>query len=290
MEELNIRKNHFYKYKMYGGIFCVFSFPLFILTMTYYEVHEVFNGSILPLVFFVTVVLVGRYLLKVGYKGMNQVSLDFKNQYIKPEIEKRIPGATYNPCEGVEIDMILESNLFSSSRFNIITEDLIEGDIRGVHFVSSDVFLKPGFLSNKNTVLGRFFEFEFSRPFASDVILLRNGSGNPFANAKEVKLDNDRFNLHFNAYSINPNDAFYILTPHLMEKLIELNIAYNHSIRFSFSENKLFVVYASGLDTFDVKNVDEISDVDIEKGINAINDIIEFVEFLKLDKNIFTSM
>ena len=61
------------------------------------------------------------------------------------------------------------------------------------------------------------------------------------------------FNSELKAYTDIDHDAFYILTPHFMEKLLFLDKKYNDKINFSFINNKLYISIDTRRDTFDIK-------------------------------------
>ena len=59
------------------------------------------------------------------------------------------------------------------------------------------------------------------------------------------------FNSELKVYSENELDAFYLLTPHFMERLIYMDNKYNDKISFSFQDKKLYMAIDNRIDTFE---------------------------------------
>ena len=73
--------------------------------------------------------------------------------------------------------------------------------------------------------------FDFNKNFKSNVQVISNDfikrSLPHIKNNKKVKLEDIEFNKMFKIYSEIEHDAFYILTPHFMEKIKKLYLIKN---------------------------------------------------------------
>ena len=222
---------------------------------------------------------------------IKEISNEFKNTYVKQEIEKRIPNSTFHIHQGISSSTVSASNLVKlQDRYN--TEDLLVGKIENVDFRCADVHIQDVRGSGKNrrvvtTFKGRFYEFEFFKHFKSNVFLLQPGQYRPFTSFEKVKLESVNFNSEFKIYTNNAHDVFYLLTPQLMEKLLVLDRKYYDKIGFSFLNSKLYIAIDNREDTFDVTGLGDITQSDIDKAIVEIENIMEFVEFLNLTSTLF---
>ncbi len=235
--------------------------------------------------------LPGLLVLWISSSKIKEISNDFKNTYVKKEIEKRIPNSTFYINEGIDSGVVSDSNLVKlQSRYS--TEDLLVGKIDNVDFKCADVHVQDVRSNGKTTYVvttfrGRFYEFDFFKRFKSNVFLLQPGQYRPFTSFKEMKLESIEFNSEFKIYTNNEHDVFYLLTPHLMEKLLVLDNKYSDKIGFSFLNSKLYIAIDNRIDTFDVTGLGDITQNDIDDAIIEIENIIEFVKFLNLTSTIF---
>ena len=102
-------------------------------------------------------------------------------------------------------------------------------------------------------------------------------------------MESVKFNSELQAYSENAHDAFYLLTPHFMERILHLDAKYNDKISFSFTQNKLFIAINSGKDYFDFGAFKPVTSEIFEEYKHEFEDMVEFVKVLKLDETIFKS-
>lgn len=283
MDELNRRKRIFDNLKVFGwGLYIMAAF-VFLLVYT----NETIQGFLIlgTLVFLGTAVL---FICKIGIKAISQ---DFKNTIIRKEIKRILPNSTFDPNKGISSAVVAKSNLIKLHEV-YKSEDLIQGKIKDVRFQFSDVHVIDVRSSGKHTTRittfqGRVYVFDFNKRFRSNVFLLQPGEYRPFTGYAKIQLESMHFNSEFKIYTDNEHDAFYILTPHFMEKLLELDRAYRDQIRFSFLNNKLYIAIDSRTDTFDVLGFGKITTKDIDKAVLELERIVSFVEFLKLDNNMF---
>ena len=95
------------------------------------------------------------------------------------------------------------------------------------------------------------------------------------------------FNKKFSTYTNNDHSAFYIITPHFMEAIMELERNNPGSIALSFHGNKLNIGLNNSKGTFELNIFKEINKglIDVYKrDLLLIRDIV--LE-LKVNRNIF---
>jgi hypothetical protein len=283
MEELNVRKRKYDNIKAIGIFMSIIGgFLLFAARV-----------DPTPVIIIVMILVGGPGLIMTAYasKKIKEISNEFKSTYIKVEIERLLPGSQYYPTEGISMEEVRKSHIVKLyDKFK--SEDLIIGEVRGVGFQFSDLHIQDVRGSGKNrhvvtTFQGRMYVFDFNKRFRSDLFLLQPGQYRPFSNFTKIKMESIQFNSEFKIYAGNEHEAFYILTPHFMEKLLQLDRLYMDKIGFGFIQNRLYIAVDSRTDSFDVLGAGDISNKDVEKAVKELETIIEFVEFLKLDNTIF---
>ncbi len=134
--------------------------------------------------------------------------------------------------------------------------------------------------------------FDFNKNFKSNFQVISNDfikrSLPRIKNNKKVKLEDIEFNKMFKIYSEIEHDAFYILTPHFMEKIKKLYKELDAPIKLTFMENKLHVAVNNGEDSFEYNVLNPINEEEIEQDIiKDIKLITDFVNELNLDNDLF---
>lgn len=232
----------------------------------------------------------------VGYGQFSTLSKTFKNKYLRDLISKTFNNAEYYPDRGIDKNRVYATNLVKKAdRYH--AEDLIKGNFDGVGFETCDLKLEEKHVRHtKNGTqvyyvtyfLGRFFEFEFPKEFKSKIIVTESGLSTWFSSFKKIELESVEFNKKFKTYTLNEHDAFYVLTPHLMESLLELERSNPGTIALLFTGKKLNIAINNNRNTFEIslfRKIDMSIINELQHDLNVIKDIV--LE-LKLNRNIFT--
>ena len=246
-----------------------------------------------PLAFFIIVFpfFGGAIYANKNSQKIKEISVEFKKKYVEEELLKAIPESKYKPYDGFKENEVVYSNLlFESDRY--YSEDLISGEIDGVSFRSSDVKQEEVRGSGKDrkvvTVFqGRFYEFDFHKPFKYELLVLQPMSFRPFSGFEKVKTESIDFNNELKIYSNNPLEAIYILTPDFMEKLRYFDNKYHDKIGYSFKNNKLFIAIDDRKDYFDIKAFKNVDDNLIASYKDEFDDMKAFVKVLNLNSTLF---
>ena len=104
-------------------------------------------------------------------------------------------------------------------------------------------------------------------------------------------MESTDFNKRFLVYAQDAHDAFYIITPHIMEKIIKLSGDSKGKILLCFINNQLHVGLYDNDDSFEPSSC--FSTIDTERVtqdvLSDINKITMFVDELELDNDLFKS-
>ncbi len=217
----------------------------------------------------------------------------YKETFVVETIKEILGDVTYEPLSGFTEDEVKRTGIINmGNRF--YSEDYLSGTYDGVHFRQSDVVVKRVVHSGKSTHTyihfnGRLFEFDFPQESNTSTLLFSKnyqypGKGNGMQYQK-IQLENDAFNKKFTIKSVNELDAFYILTPHMMECIDEL-LKNAKSLSMHFTNNKLYIgINSGGKGAFDANMkkplvyADEVFKVKEDTKV-----IINIVKTLKLEK------
>ena len=245
----------------------------------------------------VVVAIIGIIVIIVGSVKFSILKKHFKNTFLRDLISKTFDNAQYYPTRGMDKKTVYDTNLVKKAdRYS--SEDLITGSIDGVDFETCDLKLEERHVRHtKNGTqvyyvtyfLGRFFEFEFPKEFKSKIIVTEGMISTWFSKFKKIELESVEFNKKFKTYTLNEHDAFYVLTPHLMESILELKRVNPGTLALAFTGKKLNIAINNNRNTFEIsmfKKIDTNTITQLVRDLNVIKDIV--IE-LKLNRNIFTN-
>lgn len=264
--------------------------------------------TILFIIFFI--MFIGLIItLMCTIKLQNQYRKMFKDTFVRKSLEDKFTDLIYEPDKGISYNTIAETKMIDmGDQDKYCSEDYISAKYKNIKLEQSDVCIREehestdsdGNTSSSIVTLfkGRWMIFDFNKEFKANVQVAQKG----FQNAKrkrffgkeeelfkKVSMESEEFNKKFNVFAQDEHDAFYILTPSLMERLEKLISINKGKIMLCFIDNKLHVVINDGKDSFEPGSV--FKKIDEQKSINKISDeidtITQFVDELNLDNTLF---
>ncbi len=246
-----------------------------------------------PQMFFVIgIFFIGGGLYAATYhKKIKALSNAFKQKYVVNEMKKLFPDSQYYYDQGFSESEVVESGLlYDRDRYQ--SEDLMIGNFEGVGFRCSDVQQKEVRRSGKHTTVvtvfkGRFYEFDFPKPFMYNLLLLQPYNFRPFSNLTKVRSESIDFNSELKIYAQSEHEAFYILTPQMMERLLYMDKKYADKISFSFKNKKLYIAIDSRQDYFDIKAFSPVDETIFHGYREELQNIQDFIKVLQLDDHLF---
>lgn len=237
----------------------------------------------------------------INGKDIKKFNKEYKNIYVLNFLKQNFESIIYKPEEGISKKEIKKYNTLNlGDKFT--SNDYICGTYKNVKFEQSDIHIQEKYEEEDkdgNKIItwetifeGRYMIFDFNKNFKSNVQVISNDfikrSLPRIKNNKKVKLEDIEFNKMFKIYSEIEHDAFYILTPHFMEKIKKLYKELDAPIKLTFMGNKLHVAVNNGEDSFEYNVLNPINEEEIEQDIiKDIKLITDFVNELNLDNNLF---
>jgi len=267
-----------------------------------------------------TVVVIGFFILSiilnvraVGYLGIilsgvigsalyapiKNYSAQYKETFVETELKNSFDNLIYQPFEGISKDIISNTGMMKMG--NVYdSNDYIEADYNGVHFKQADVSIAQQTRNGKTTLFkGRWMIFDFNKEFKTNMQVVHKSFPNsanpnniifnrPDLRYETVKVENENFNNAFVIRSQNELNTYYILTPHLMEKMLQVSSEIGRRMMFCFINNQLYVAIYTGTDSFENSAYHKLDPQKEKEGIiKDIALITSFVDELNLDRKIF---
>ncbi len=248
----------------------------------------------------------GIILALVGSKT-SEYKLNFKLKVIGAALRELGENLQINPQSGISERDFINSRLFSQTPDRYKTEDLVHGKIdkTQIHFAEvhaeykTETRTKNGKQTHWHDIFkGIIFCADFNKNFNSITVVKPKGFGgafgkwfsqNVFGNKSIVELENVDFEKMFITESGDQVEARYILTPSLMEKLLELNQYANSTISVSFIWSNVYIAFPLNHNYFEAPIFKSLLNADVlEKDLNILRLMRHVVEELDLNTRIWT--
>ncbi len=271
-------------------------FPLVVyglaLLLVMPEMSRDVKTGISMMFFFFVIATVSVVIICSGRKKLERKYVDlYKESFVTTVVNSFIEGTTYKDFKGFnEMDVATFGLVRVGNEFK--SEDLICGSYKGVDFRQADVNIQNVVQVKDEKRIeqyfaGRMFEFTYSGKYVQNVkVFSKNFRVTLNLDAPIIDLESVDFNNAFNVYTLEPVDAFYILTPQVMERLVKLQRRYNN-IGFRFGDKRVCVAI-DGINSFEPDYRRKISYLEEKERIkgefNVITEMIELLGLIPEDK------
>ena len=239
----------------------------------------------------------------IGSKPKRDFILSFKQAFVLKSLQSVFTDLNYRPESGLDPNIIGSTGMmYMGDRYT--SNDYISGKYKNISVVQADVHIEEEQETTDSDgdtrtywvtlFRGKWLIFDFNKSFKANVqVRQKNFSNSMLSRVNGVKyqkvmMEDGEFNKNFKVFAQDEHEAFYILTPSLMERIKRLDEKINSQLLFCFVDNKLHIGVQTNKDSFEpsiYKKIDE------EKVINEISEDIKlitgFVDELNLDNDLF---
>lgn len=256
-----------------------------------------------PVAIFGIVILIRTYKKRINYRDR------FKNEVVREIVKAIDPSWEYDPNQCIASNEYHSSDLFRKSVDRYKGDDLICGKIDKTDFRCSELhteyktvtYDKDG--KRKETwhtiFKGLFFHADFNKeimgktyiePDTAERLLGKFGQSLQVSSkGKLVKLENPEFEKIFAVYGTDQTEARYILTPTIMEALVNIYKMYKRKMHLSFIGTRVYVAMSFSKNLFEPKIFSsgvKFKDVEFMYNLFMVNQTI--VKELNLNTRIWT--
>lgn len=250
--------------------------------------------------FSVVLILAGIISLVYGSGQKSKYALIYKREVVEAALRGVFDNLYFDPENGFDKSVIGDTGMMEmGNRYQ--SDDYISGTYNGVNFERSDILIQNVQSSGKTTTVITYFEgpwmiFDFPKPFRCDLQVSErsfsyNRSNTGFFGLggymQKLSTESEAFNKKFEIYAEDPHEAFYILTPHMMEYLTSTTHQIEGDIMFCFVGNKLHVALNNGRNAFEPRMMASDDGNAIQRVLDEIRETTAFVTELKLGDNIY---
>lgn len=263
----------------------------------------IFSFFLLFIAMFITIIMIN-----IRQSKIKKIHDKYK-QTILPNILNLIDNSlVYSVNKGHSKEEFKATEMYNNKIDNYSSSDLIEGVIDKTAVKISHVFAErieeeTEYDNDNNRTTrqvhytifsGVFVTLDFNKYFKGKTRLYTKGKssnsepamGTLFSNYHNITLENPDFNNLYKVITTDEQQAFYILSPSFMERLIRLYTTSKSGIGIAFINNKMYIGFESS--SFLEINPND----DIRKSIKQlyieIKSIVDLVEELNLNNRIWT--
>lgn len=233
-------------------------------------------------------------------------SKKYKDYFVLRGLTNIFTDLYYEPSSGISSNVIYDTEMMTiGDRYS--SNDYVMGKYKDIKFEQSDVHIEEeheytdsdGHTQRTYVTIfrGRWLIFDFNKEFKANIEVChkrfygaRRGRGLFSSNKyNKVKMESEAFNKEFKVYAQSEHEAFYILTPALMEKIQRLTGSVKGRFLFCFVDKKLHIGLNNNTDSFEAPTV--FKRINEEKELNKVSNdmkiITMFVDELNLDNDLF---
>ncbi|MBN2165953.1 MAG: DUF3137 domain-containing protein [Marinilabiliaceae bacterium] len=222
---------------------------------------------------FIVFIIAGIVLLFFGMKKKREYRCRYKADVVSEVVRVIDSEWNYLPDGCITYSEYHSSDLFRQHFDRYRGDDLISGVIDKTDFRCSELHTeykevthdKDGKRQERWVTIfkGLFFNADFNKkirvqtyvqPDTSERLLGKFGQKLQFSNkGKLVKLENPEFEKFFSVFSTDQTEARYILTPAIMEALVNIYKQYKRRMHLSFVGSRVYVAMSFKKDLFEPK-------------------------------------
>jgi len=254
-------------------------------------------------------ILLGVFAVIIISVTSKKHRLNFKNKIVLKIAAFVDENLVYSPGGSVSREEFTRSAIFQKSCNNFSGEDHFKGKLGKTAIEFSEVVARhettSGTGSNRKkqyTMIfkGLFFVADFNKHFVGHTLVLPDTAERilgkfgqnlqAFSSRGElIKLEDPEFEKEFCVYSNDQVETRYILSPSLMQRIVEFKRKWNTKVYLSFRDSKVYIAIKMEKNLFETRLFKSIVDYNfIEENIRFLILLTGIVEDLNLNTRIWT--
>ena len=222
-----------------------------------------------------------------------ELAKNYKRFVVQRVVTALGQGLKYSADSRFTKQDFLSMDLFEQRAERCHAEDEVSGKKNAVSYciLEANATRSEGSGRNRRTVLifkGLIVRLDFNKNFLGHTIVVPDreskilggllGESQTRRQKELVSLENVDFEGEFSVYSTDQQEARYLLTPKLMELILEAQAVLGTKLRLSFHDNSVFVTVPQTHDRFEVKLFGE--KVTPESAVGELAEVIRLAERL----------
>ncbi len=212
--------------------------------------------------------------------------------------QKEFENVKYYHDDGIPLELMRETAVIDLG-IDYRSNDLMEGSYHGVDFVRADVLTKTETQAGKSRVTiihfhGQVYVFDFHKNTQNYVRIRSKGplfggftKGKKIDQSEKIEFEDSEFNDAFHIYTNNPQEAFYIFTPHYMERIKGFYKGLGQEISVVVKNGIMYLAIYSSRDAFELSSFRDLDEAYISDVTDDVRMIKFIIDDLGLDSDLF---
>lgn len=249
-----------------------------------------FGGSVVPLI---VVAILSAIVKAVQESYESKLKTYVSDNITRQALESVFQITEYQPFGAISHRLIEGSNFGISSFDDIHGSDYVKGFYRGLPIEMCDIQLtsretrtdEDGNTEeyDQEVFKGFWLICDFGKELSADMRLWERGKMGKLFGGKGIQTENEQFNKHFHVESEVEVEAFYILTPHMMEYILEMDRKASGETHMRFDRNgKVQIAIRREHDAFEVGRRRKDAALLRQQFIQEIRYITDLIDELRL--------
>jgi len=240
--------------------------------------------------------------------ALNIYKNTYKNDVIGTALKFLDESLAISPYQGIEASEFMYTQLFNTGPDRYKTEDLVTGCAGKTRFYFAEVHAeyktvtqtKNGTRTEWHDIFkGIIFAADFNKKFNGVTIVKPKDFGAAFGawfsknlfsfGSKDViQLENVDFDKTFVTHGSDQVESRYILTPAMMERILNLNHQTKHNISLSFIESRMYIAFPLNRNYFEAPVFKSLLNPEtVNEDIATIKFMYDIVKELDLNTRIW---
>jgi hypothetical protein len=274
----------------------------FITALSFFLIIDLvlYLDTILGVIFLIVTII----LFAGGITTYLKYRKEYKQRVVKKVVQLINPKFRYEPNKYISIDKYIKSKIFDNYVNKAIGDDYVYGKVDKTIFEFSEFIAQYEYEDKdergkkvkriENKFNGLFFLADFNKHIHGETFVMPDNAerllgkfGQNFqknTKGKLVKLENPEFEKLFAVFSTDQTEARYILTPAIMEGIVNLRKKIGRTIYLSFIGEQVYCAIDFNKALFEASVLRSVS----FKDVDFMYSLFSFIEILINEMNLNT--
>ena len=240
-------------------------------------------------------VLVG-YIIVSSFATRKE-AVDYRNAYksyfVSTTMNKVFTNLKYSHEWGMPRSVLADTEMVNTGdRYS--SNDYCVAKYKDFPFMQADIHIQvesedsDGNRTYSTIFRGRWITFDIKKKFEKKLLVAGAGfhCERYDETFKKIELESNEFNRMFNVYAQDGFEAFYLLDPAVMERIMRLSELHDGRVMVCFDKGKMHIAINNNVDSFEPASINSPIDekAEFDKVMNDIKVVTNIIDEVKLVK------
>lgn len=244
----------------------------------------------------IIIFITGFIVFALSESKVSAFKKTFKEVVVKKILDQELGQYVYNQYNGIPLNEIVSVGIYERpDRYHL--EDYIQSSYNDVKYEMCDANFEERYYVNvdgrrevryRTYFKGRIIKLDYNKNLNTTIKIIEGSpQGLNVRGLTKMETESIDFNKKYNTYVSNKEDAFYYLTPLMIQKLIELEKLFKGTIQYSITSDAMYVFINNSGDSLEVNINKPIDDTQLNIIKSQILLASSIINEFNLDKTKF---